>query len=135
MAVLVTGPWIRDAPEEYSLGTSPTKEPMVWPVNRSKLQELRTDCTCYISEVCRHCGARGFHIDPCNGGDWPGSSPYLEEPNPGCAVHFCQECGAVAREVESFDEQIGYEEQARPVRVTVLACGHEVVTQRTWNPT
>jgi hypothetical protein len=31
---LVIGPWILDGPEECSLGTSPTKEPMEFPVNR-----------------------------------------------------------------------------------------------------
>ena len=32
--VLVIDPWTREDPEEYSLGTRPTKEPMVLPVNR-----------------------------------------------------------------------------------------------------
>ena len=34
LPVLVIGPWLREAPEECSLGTSPTKEPMELPVNR-----------------------------------------------------------------------------------------------------
>jgi hypothetical protein len=40
----------------------------------------------------------------------------------------CPECNAPRVLVEEFDEQIGVEEQARPVRVTVLACGHEIVS-------
>jgi hypothetical protein len=61
------------------------------------------------------------------GGIEPGS---MQEFDPACPAHACRECGAVAREVESFDEQIGYEEKARPVRVTALECGHEVVRPR-----
>jgi hypothetical protein len=34
LPVLVIDPCVREEPEEYSLGTSPTKEPMVLPVNR-----------------------------------------------------------------------------------------------------
>ncbi len=36
LPVLVIDPWARDWPEEYSLGTSPMKDPMVLPVNRSQ---------------------------------------------------------------------------------------------------
>src|SRR5215210_4399262 len=34
LPVLVTPPWLRESPEEYSLGTNPTEAPMERPVNR-----------------------------------------------------------------------------------------------------
>lgn len=55
----------------------------------------------------------------------PGSQ---QEFDSACPVHACRECGAVAREVESFVESRGHEAAARTVRVAVLGCGHEVVT-------
>lgn len=44
----------------------------------------------------------------------------------------CSECNAPEVIVEKFDDQIGFEEQARPVVVTVLACGHEIVRPGSW---
>lgn len=41
---------------------------------------------------------------------------------------WCQTCGCAVAIVEESDEQIGYEERARPVRVMFLDCGHEIVT-------
>ena len=40
----------------------------------------------------------------------------------------CRECGAPETIVDEFDDQIGFEEQARSVHVVILACGHELVT-------
>jgi len=37
--------------------------------------------------------------------------------------------------VEAFEDQTGFEEQARPVVVTVLSCGHEIVTPGRWDVT
>lgn len=49
------------------------------------------------------------------GSDWP--------------HEWCPECGCAVPVVEEFDEQIGYEEKARDVRVTRLECGHESVRE------
>lgn len=62
----------------------------------------------------------------------PGS---MQEWDPDCPMHRrCAECGDFTEVVEEFDDQIGFEEQARPVVVTVLACGHEVVRPGRWDP-
>ncbi len=42
----------------------------------------------------------------------------------------CRDCHTVQRVLEEHDEEIGYEEQARPVVVLNLGCGHEVVLRR-----
>ena len=43
---------------------------------------------------------------------------------------WCPECDAPAAVVDEFDEQVGFEERARPVRVIALDCGDEIVTKR-----
>lgn len=80
-------------------------------------------CTCVTPE------STWLYASQCGYGSGiePGS---MYEFDPACPVDACRECGAVARDAESFDEQIGHEEKVRPVRVTVLKCGHEVVTGR-----
>ena len=46
---------------------------------------------------------------------------------------YCDQCGVSVPVVDEFDDQVGYEEQARPVRVVVLDCDHDVVTPlRRW---
>jgi hypothetical protein len=55
-----------------------------------------------------------------------------------CPVHggereICPEGCGIQLVDEVHDEQIGYEEQARPVVVTRLACTHEIVTKGRWN--
>lgn len=45
----------------------------------------------------------------------------------------CGECGEWSDVVEVFDDQIGFEEQARPVVVTRLACGGEIVEKGRWS--
>jgi hypothetical protein len=42
---------------------------------------------------------------------------------------FCGECDTHQPVEDEFDDQIGYEERARPVRVVLLACGHDIVTE------
>jgi len=57
----------------------------------------------------------------------PGS---MQENDPDCPEHggwWCEECQQRFPVDEVFDDQIGYEEQAREVRVTRLGCGHEIV--------
>lgn len=44
----------------------------------------------------------------------------------------CRTCNDLSLVLESFEDQIGFEEQARPVVVTVLGCGHEIVTPGRW---
>lgn len=44
----------------------------------------------------------------------------------------CEHCGPAVPIVDEFDDQIGFEEQARPVHVVALLCGHEIVTPTTW---
>lgn len=65
----------------------------------------------------------------CRGTGHSHGGPCAEpEPHP----FSCDECGAPESIVEAFDDQVGFEEQARPARVTVLACGHEIVTPGRW---
>jgi len=46
---------------------------------------------------------------------------------------YCGDCDVSVPVVDEFDDQVGYEEQARPVRVVVLDCDHDIVTElRTW---
>lgn len=47
-------------------------------------------------------------------------------------VDRCPVCNAPEVLVERFEDQVGFEEQARPVVVTVLGCGHEIVTPGRW---
>lgn len=59
--------------------------------------------------------------------------------DPGCPEHgdgtsVCPECCAPRTVEEEFDEQIGFEEQARPVHVVHLTCGHEIVAPGRWAP-
>jgi hypothetical protein len=54
-----------------------------------------------------------------------------------CPVHggereICPEGCGVQLVDEVHDEQIGFEERARPVIVTRLACEHEIVVETTW---
>jgi hypothetical protein len=42
---------------------------------------------------------------------------------------FCGECDTQQPVEDEFDDQIGYEERARPVRVVLLDCGHDIVTE------
>ena len=44
-------------------------------------------------------------------------------------MRFCEHCDLQQPVVDEFDDQIGYEEQARPVRVVALDCGHDIVTE------
>ena len=44
-------------------------------------------------------------------------------------LRFCTTCGMAVEVVDEFDDQIGYEERARPVRVVALECGHDIVTE------
>lgn len=46
----------------------------------------------------------------------------------------CDTCGDKVPVVDQFDDQDGYEEQARPVRVIVLDCEHAdiVIPLRRW---
>ena len=47
-------------------------------------------------------------------------------------VH-CDTCKVSVPVVDQFDDEVGYEEQARPVRVVVLDCDHDIVTPlRRW---
>jgi hypothetical protein len=46
---------------------------------------------------------------------------------------YCDVCKVSVPIFDQFDDQEGYEEQARPVRVIVLACDHDIVTSlRRW---
>lgn len=48
-------------------------------------------------------------------------------------TRHCQDCGTEQEVVDEFEEQVGYEEQARPVYVFALECGHdEVQPIRAW---
>lgn len=40
---------------------------------------------------------------------------------------WCNGCGGPSDVVDESDEQVGFEERAREVRVTRLGCGHEIV--------
>lgn len=82
-------------------------------------------CTCSMTDPktwlsAASCGY-GSGYEP--GSQW--------EFNPDCPEHgnreWCQECGAKVPVGEVFDEQLGFEEQAREVVVTRLVCGHELV--------
>lgn len=42
---------------------------------------------------------------------------------------WCETCRMSHPVIEDFDDQIGFEEQAREVHVYRLNCGHEVVTR------
>ena len=42
---------------------------------------------------------------------------------------YCQQCDIQQPVVDEFDDEIGYEEQARPVRVVALDCGHDIVKE------
>jgi hypothetical protein len=42
---------------------------------------------------------------------------------------WCETCGHEIPVEDEFDDQIGYEERARPVHVVLLACGHDIVTE------
>lgn len=46
---------------------------------------------------------------------------------------WCDTCQRGSVIVEEFAEQIGYEEQARPVWVVILECGHQIVTPSRWD--
>lgn len=61
----------------------------------------------------------------------PGSQ---REPDPECPEHgqphrWCETCLMHIPVVDEFDDQVGYEEQAREVRVTALVCGHDIVRE------
>ena len=43
---------------------------------------------------------------------------------------WCGKCYAPTEIADEFDDQIGFEEQARFVRVVALLCGHEIVTEK-----
>jgi len=45
---------------------------------------------------------------------------------------YCGECGVSVPVVDEDDEEIGYEEKARPVHVVKLDCGHDEVTPGRW---
>jgi hypothetical protein len=74
-------------------------------------------------------------VPECNGvchtqGDYP-------DFDKDCPVHggereICPEGCGVQLVDEVHDEQIGFEERARPVIVTRLACEHEIVVETTW---
>lgn len=40
--------------------------------------------------------------------------------------HRCPTCGQWADVEEEHEEQVGYEEQARPIWVIDLSCGHSI---------
>jgi hypothetical protein len=41
----------------------------------------------------------------------------------------CETCEHEIPVEDEFDDQIGYEERARPVHVVLLDCGHDIVTE------
>jgi len=46
---------------------------------------------------------------------------------------YCETCDVSVPVRDEVDDQVGYEEQARPVRVVVLDCDHDIVTElRRW---
>jgi hypothetical protein len=55
-----------------------------------------------------------------------------------CPVHgdaaekfeWCTKCEDGVEIADQFDDQIGFEEQARDVRVAALTCGHDIVRDR-----
>lgn len=71
----------------------------------------------------------------CNGRCHVGDYPDFDRDCPahGGEREICPEGCGVQLIDEVHDEQIGYEEQARPVVVTRLACTHEIVTKGRWN--
>ena len=52
-----------------------------------------------------------------------------------CPVHgdatekfeWCAKCEDGVEIADQFDDQLGFEEQARDVKVTALSCGHDIV--------
>ena len=42
-------------------------------------------------------------------------------------LEWCEDCDDSAVIVDEFDEQEGFEEQARPIHVIALGCGHQIV--------
>lgn len=52
-----------------------------------------------------------------------------------CPIHgdasenpeWCVKCETGVEIADQFDDQLGFEEQARDVEVTVLSCGHDIV--------
>ena len=52
-----------------------------------------------------------------------------------CPIHgdatekfeWCAECEDGVEIADQFDDQLGFEEQARDVKVTALSCGHDIV--------
>ena len=71
----------------------------------------------------------------CRGSGCAHDGPCEETPPARVDHEVCRECGDLCLVVEAFEDQTGFEEQARPVVVTVLSCGHEIVTPGRWDVT
>jgi hypothetical protein len=68
----------------------------------------------------------------CRGEGCAHEGPCGEIPPTRVDHEVCGTCNDLSLVVETFDDQIGFEEQARPVVVTVLHCGHENVRPGRW---
>jgi len=77
-------------------------------------------------------------VPECNGRC--GVQGYGEDAHPDfdrdCPIHgdaadnrpeWCEDCEAGVEIADQFDDQLGFEEQARDVKVTALSCGHDIV--------
>lgn len=77
-------------------------------------------------------------VPQCNGRC--GVQGYGEDAHPDfdrdCPIHgdaadnrpeWCEDCEAGVEIADQFDDQLGFEEQARDVKVTALSCGHDIV--------
>lgn len=47
---------------------------------------------------------------------------------------WCKVCLSMVKVEDEWDDQIGFEEQARYVHVVRYECGHEYVTPIRWRP-
>lgn len=45
---------------------------------------------------------------------------------------WCERCESPHQIVDEFDDEDGFEGQARPMHVVALHCGHEIVTPGRW---
>ena len=55
----------------------------------------------------------------------------MATPHPADTTDWCPTCEAPSEIVDQFEDQVGYEEQARTVWVIALNCGHSISSRGT----
>lgn len=80
-------------------------------------------CTLLFPCGSRHCSRCALDADP----DYT-QPTWTSATEPNLSTVWCAPCAGPRDVVETFDDQVGVEEQARDVRVRSLDCGHDEVT-------